>query len=253
MAAQLKASGELESLCRQERERAQRAEAALARERERADMALAEERERVLRLEAERAGEQVATPDAAASAVATAVSGPFWGAPQQYVLATALAGFSDWGLALREAVKTLGAQGEWGLACAWAPDERLQRLRCAATWADPAAELAQLETATWQELPALHASPQGLALHEKPPQWLAELDPGDRRFNAVSAHGMSCGLLIPVHDGTEPVALIELLGRNRTPPDAEQHLAFAAIGVQLGHLRRLARLGAEPRWGSGRV
>ncbi|MHB8692385.1 MAG: PAS domain-containing protein [Solirubrobacteraceae bacterium] len=287
--------GELAALLGHERERAERAEAALAREREQADAAVAEERERILRREGERdreleteraaaaerlaaanalvateraraAGEIAAAreeaerasqPEAAPAVVisehAPAARSRRWGAAQQHALSTTLARFSDWSLALREAVKTLGAQGGWDLACAWTPDERLQRLRCAATWCDPAAELAQLETATWQELPALHASPQGSALHDKQPQWLAELDPGDRRFNTASKHGMSCGLLIPVHDATAPVALVELLGRDGKPPDVEQQLAFAAIAVQLGHLCRLVRLSTEPRWGSGRV
>jgi hypothetical protein len=197
-------------------------------------------------------------PEPAVAAVAPAPpaseAGPRWSPAAQRKLAAALGRTSEWSLALRDAVKVIGPEGGWDAVCAWTPDPRVQRLRCAAMWTDPARELAQFETSSWQQLPPLQGTQLGRALGHDQLSWLtAEDASGDGRVAAARQAGLACTVLAPIHDGNASIAVLELLSRDTPEPRDELAVALEAVMLQLAHLCRLLRLSAEPRWGFGRV
>ncbi|HWF55966.1 MAG TPA: hypothetical protein VG223_15115 [Solirubrobacteraceae bacterium] len=253
----------------QEQERAQRAEEAhraaeaelaaarqaadnLEREREDLTAALGAAQERATAMAASAPPELPASSDGGETATPNRVQ---WGATGQRALAMAVARSSDWDSTLREATKAIGVEGGWHAAFAWVTDLRSKRLRCAASWIDPEAELGHFETATRQQMLTRRETRLGAAINSGELRWIDDDPTGpERRWAAVQRHGMQVALLVPLRaaDGP-PVAVLELLSRDARPAGSTLDAAYEAIALELGHVCQLGLLGAEPRWGFGRV
>lgn len=175
-----------------------------------------------------------------------------WGPSAQRTLAARLASATEWPVALRAVVTTLGEEGDWQAAVAWMPDARSSRLRCAAMWVDPTAELAPLETATWQQMPRSDDDDIATALHGVAAVSTIELDPEHRLAKMARDHGLRHAVRVRVGPRGQAIALLELL--TDTPPTADGALAVSleAVAIQLGQVAELMRLGAQPRWAMGR-
>jgi hypothetical protein len=253
----------------QEQERAQRAEEAhgaaeaelaaarqaadnLERQREDLTAALGAAQERATAMAASAPPELPASSDGRETATPNRVQ---WGATAQRALAMAVARSSDWDSTLREATKAIGVEGGWHAAFAWVTDLRSKRLRCAASWIDPEAELGHFETATRQQMLTRRETRLGAAINSGELRWIDDDPTGpERRWAAVQRHGMHVALLVPLRaaDGP-PVAVLELLSRDARPAGSTLDAAYEAIALELGHVCQLGLLGAEPRWGFGRV
>jgi hypothetical protein len=119
-------------------------------------------------------------------------------------------------------------------------------------WVDPTAELARLETATWQQMPGIDADGIASALHGVAVVSTAELDPDDRRSTLARDHGLRHAVRVRVGPRGHAIALLELM--TGTPPAADGALVLSleAVAIQLGQVAELMRLGAQPRWAMGR-
>jgi hypothetical protein len=58
---------------------------------------------------------------------------------------------------------------------------------------------------------------------------------------------------VPISDGGETIAILELLSRTATAPNAELMVSLEAIALQLGAVAQLLKLSEVPRWRTGRV
>jgi hypothetical protein len=107
---------------------------------------------------------------------------------------------------------------------------------------------------TWQkplppvgtELGRLFASPESA--------WLTDLDDcEDPRLCLAAREGIRSALLLPVREGAETIAAIELLSRDAEPPSGDVEQSMEAVALQLGHFSELLRKTGEPRWRLGRM
>ena len=73
----------------------------------------------------------------------------------------------------------------------------------------------------------------------------------DPLLRAAAAEGMGSALLVPISDGTEMIAMLELLSRRATAPDPDLMVSLDAIALQLGALG--LKLVDVPRWRMGRL
>jgi len=175
-----------------------------------------------------------------------------WSPTAQRNFCAALAGASDWRLGLKDVVKVIGSQGGWDAAIVWSP-ERRDVLKCAAMWvADH--QLNAFETFTWQRLQPVGTGELGTALAAPGATWIRELDTGQGGvLGTAAAHGLRSALLVPIRDGVNPIALLELLTRDSMVPDPELEISLEAVGLQLGQFAHLLREGATPHWRLGRL
>jgi hypothetical protein len=176
-----------------------------------------------------------------------------WRPTAQRALTSAIAGASEWRTGLKDAIKILGTDGGWDAVTAWAPDDRGVLLRCVAMWTGPDV-LDSFETLTWQkplppvgtELGRLFGSPESA--------WLTDLDDSqDARLCLAAREGIRSALLVPVCEGAETIAAIELLSRGSVSPDGDVAQSMEAVALQLGHFSHLLRKTGEPRWRLGRL
>jgi hypothetical protein len=59
-------------------------------------------------------------------------------------------------------------------------------------------------------------------------------------------------LLVPISSGGETIAMLELLSRTATAPNAELMVSLEAIALQLSATAQLLKLADVPRWQMGR-
>jgi len=59
--------------------------------------------------------------------------------------------------------------------------------------------------------------------------------------------------LVPITDGNETVAILELLSRSTAAPSAPLLVSLGAIALQLGAVAQLLKHADVPRWRMGRV
>jgi hypothetical protein len=175
-----------------------------------------------------------------------------WEPASQRALSTVLAGASDWRTGLKDVTRVMASEGGWDVVTAFAPDQK-GRIRCLAMWT-VAAELAGFETLTWQRPLATPGTAVGEALYAPQPTWLRDLQAGDEgRLGVAAEHGLRSALLLPIRDGIETIALLELMTREETEPDGDLMTSLEAVALQLGHFAHLLRLGARPHWRLGRL
>jgi PAS domain-containing protein len=195
---------------------------------------------------------QAEANEAAASAPES--DGLKWGTGSQRALSAALAGLTEWRSVLKHAVGTLGSEGGWDATIAWCPDEPRGSMRCGEMWMREPAGLATLETRTWQHRLDASTAEFGRARNRMATTCLLELQSAeDPLLRAAAAEGMGSALLVPVSNGGETIAMLELLSRTATAPNAELMVSLEAIALQLGAIAQLLKLADVPRWRTGPV
>ena len=180
--------------------------------------------------------------------------GPNWGTGSQRALSAALLGLTEWRSVLKHAVATLGSEGGWDATIAWCPDEPRGWMRCGAIWTRDPTGLATFETRTWQHREDASTAEFGRARSRMATTCLLELQSAeDSLLRTAAAEGMGSALLVPINDGGETIAMLELFSRTATAPSAELTASLDAIALQLGAMAQLIKLADVPRWRVGRV
>ncbi len=189
-----------------------------------------------------------------ASASAPESNGLKWGAGSQRALSAALAGLTEWQSVLNHAVCTLGSEGGWDATIAWCADKPRGSMRCGALWVRDPAGLATFKTRTWQHLKDAATAEFGRTRNRMATTCLLDLHAAeDPLLRDAAAEGMGSALLVPVTDGGETIAMLELLSRTGTAPNPELMVSLEAIALQLGAIAQLLRLADVPRWRVRRV
>jgi PAS domain-containing protein len=177
-----------------------------------------------------------------------------WGAGPQRALSAALVGLTEWRAVLNHAVDTLGSEGGWDATIAWCPDKPRGSMRCGAMWMRDPASLATFETCVWQHVEDVASAEFGRARSRMATTCLLDLHSAeDSLLRDAAAEGMGSALLVPVNDGGETIAMLELLSRTATAPSPELMVSLEAIALQLGAMAQLLRLTDAPRWRMGRL
>jgi PAS domain-containing protein len=189
-----------------------------------------------------------------AAASAPESNGLKWGEGSQRALSAALVGVTEWRSVLQHAADTLGSEGGWDATIAWCPDEPRGSMRCGAIWMRDSAGLAKLETRIWQHRQDASTAEFGRARNRMATTCVLELQSAeDPLLRAVAAEGMGSALLVPISNGGETIAMLELLSRTATAPNAELMVSLEAIALQLGAIAQLLKLADVPRWRMGRL
>jgi PAS domain-containing protein len=189
-----------------------------------------------------------------AAASAPESNGLKWATGSQRALSAALVGRTEWRSVLNHAVGTLGSEGGWDATIAWCPDEPRGSMRCGAIWMRDPAGLSTLETRIWQHRQDASTAEFGRARNRMATTCVLELQSAeDPLLRAVAAEGMGSALLVPISNGGETIAMLELLSRTATAPHAELMVSLEAIALQLGAIAQLLKLADVPRWRMGRV
>lgn len=191
-------------------------------------------------------------PEAAAPAPDS--NGPKWDTDSQRALSAALVGLKEWRSVLKHAVGTLGSQGGWDATIAWCTDKPRGSMKCGAIWIGDPAGMATFETRTWQHVKNAATAEFGRARNRMATTCLLDLQSAeDPLLRAAAAEGMGSALLVPVSDGGETIAMLELLSRTATAPHPELMVSLDAIGLQLGAIAQVLTLADVPRWRMGRI
>ena len=225
------------------------------------EQSLAGAKERVSELEAELSGvraeleersQRAEALEAAASEPET--NGVRWSASSQRALSAALVGLTEWRSVLKHVVAALGSEGGWDATIAWCPGEPRGSMRCGAVWVRDAAALGTFETRTWQHREDASSGEFGRARGRMATTCLLELQSAeDPLLRAAATEGMGSALLVPVSDGVETIAMVQLLSRATTAPNAELMVSLDAIALQLGAIAQLLKRADVPRWRMGRM
>jgi hypothetical protein len=163
-------------------------------------------------------------------------------------------GLTEWRSALKHAVGTLGSKGGWDVTVAWCPDQPRGWMRCDAIWIRDPAGLATFERRVWQHREDASSAEFGRACSRMATTCLLELQSAeDALLRAAAAEGMGSALLVPIADGGETIAMLELLSRTATAPDAELMVSLEAIALQLGAIAPLLKLADMSQWRRARV
>jgi PAS domain-containing protein len=190
----------------------------------------------------------------ALEAAAPESNGLKWGTGSQRAFSAALVGLTEWRSVLKHAVSALGSEGGWDAIIAWCPDEPRGSIRCGAMWMSDPAGLAPFETRTWQHRADSSTAEFGRARNRMATTCLLELQSAeDPLLRAAAAEGMGSALLVPISNGGETIAMLELLSRTATAPNAELMVSLEAIALQLGAIAQLLKLADVPRWRIGRL
>jgi hypothetical protein len=177
-----------------------------------------------------------------------------WDTGSQRALSAALVGLTEWRSALKHAVGTLGSEGGWDLTVAWCPDQPRGWMRCDAIWMRDPAGLATFETRIWQHREDASSAEFGRACSRMATTCLLELQSAeDALLRAAAAEGMGSALLVPISDGGETIAMLELLSRTATAPNAALMVSLEATALQLSAIAQLLKLADAPRWRMGRL
>jgi len=205
-----------------------------------------------VREELEEHRQPVPVPEATASVPDG--NGVTWDSDSQRALSAALVGLTEWRAVLKQAVATLGSQGGWDAAVAWSTEKPRGSMRCCAFWMCAPGGLATFETQTWQYVENQATAEFGRACSRMATTCLLDLQSAeDPLLKGAASVGIGSALLVPVSDGGETIAMLELLSRTDTAPDPELMISLDAIALQLGAVARLLTLANVPRWRVGRI
>lgn len=226
-----------------ERELASAREAAEGREA--LEQELAEAREALERERSEREAAESAQLDDGS---------PHWEPAAQHALSAALTGVADWSAAMTQATKALGSEGGWDAAIAWCPDDRRGLMSCAAAWIRDPSRTNGLETRAWHHLADVASTEFGRARNRLAPTCLLELDTAeDPLLRAAAASGLHSAVLIPIRDGIETVAMLELLSSASVTPSPQVLLSLEGVALQLTATAQLLKLAGSRYWHVGRM
>jgi PAS domain-containing protein len=177
-----------------------------------------------------------------------------WSASSQRALSAALVSPTEWRSALNDAIATLGSEGGWDVTIAWCNDKPRGSMRCGAMWMRDPAGQRSFETRVWQHVEDAAGAEFGRARNRMATTCLLDLDSAeDSLLRDAAAEGMGSALLVPISDGNETFAMLELLSQTATAPHPDLMVSLEAIALQLGAIAQLLRLTDAPRWRTGRV
>lgn len=177
-----------------------------------------------------------------------------WGTDSQRALSAALAGLTEWRSVLNSAVGVLGSEGGWDATIAWCAEKPHGAMRCGGSWMGDPVGLATFNTRTWKHVEDAATAEFGRARNRMAPTCLLDLQSAeDPLLREAAAQGMGSALLVPVSDGGETIAMLELLSRTATAPSPELMVSLEAVALQLGATARLLRHADVPRWRTGRL
>lgn len=180
--------------------------------------------------------------------------GPRWGAESQRALSASLEGLTEWRSVLNSAVGKIGSEGGWDATIAWCADKRRGALRCGASWMGDPTSLAAFQTRAWRHEVDAATGEFGRARSRMATTCLLDLRLAeDSLLQEAAEQGMGSALLVPVSDGSEMIAMLQLLSLTATAPDPDLMVSLEAIALQLGTLAQLLRLADAPRWRVGRL
>jgi len=180
--------------------------------------------------------------------------GPTWGTDSQRALSAALAGLTEWRTVLNSAVGVLGSEGGWDATIAWCAEKPHGAMRCGGSWMGDPAGLATFNTRTWKHVEDAGTAEFGRARNRMAPTCLLDLQSAeDPLLREAAEQGMGSALLVPVSDGGETIAMLELLSRSATAPSPELMVSLEAVALQLGATAQLLRHADVPRWRTGRM
>ncbi|HTY96010.1 MAG TPA: PAS domain S-box protein [Solirubrobacteraceae bacterium] len=189
----------------------------------------------------------------AAVSVTPASDGLEWATTAQRAFSAALGGLTEWRAILEHAVETLGSEGGWDATVAWCRDDTRGSMRCGSIWMRDPAGLEAFQTRTWHHRKDLTSAEFGRARNRMATTCVLELRSAeDPLLRAAAEDGMGSALLVPVNDNGETIAMLELLSRVDTAPNAELMVSLEAIALQLGVVAQLLKLADVPRWRMGR-
>jgi hypothetical protein len=127
-------------------------------------------------------------------------------------------------------------------------------MTCGAAWMRDPPGLATFETRIWKHRQDASKAEFGRARNRMAATCLLELQSAEDPLLRVAAEeGMGSALLVPISDGGETIAMLELLSRTATAPNGELMVSLEAIALQLGATAALLKLSDVPRWRTGRV
>jgi len=177
-----------------------------------------------------------------------------WDTDSQRALSAALAGLTEWRSVLNSAVGVLGSEGGWDATIAWCAEKPHGAMRCGGSWMGDPAALAGFNTRTWKHVEDAGTAEFGRARNRMAPTCLLDLQSAeDPLLREAAAQGMGSALLVPISDGGETIAMLELLSRKATAPTPELMVSLEAVALQLGTTAQLLRHADVPRWRTGRV
>jgi hypothetical protein len=121
-------------------------------------------------------------------------------------------------------------------------------------WTSDPAGLGTFETRTWQHRRDASTGEFGRARSRMAPTCVLELPSAeDSLLRAAAGEQMGSALLVPIRDGSETIAMLELLSRTGAAPNAELMTSLEAVALQLGTLAKLLKLADVPHWRVGRA
>ncbi len=177
-----------------------------------------------------------------------------WGTDAQRVLSGALVGLTEWRSVLERAVGVLGEEGGWDATVAWCAEKSHGSMRCGSSWMRDPESLAALNTRTWKHVEDASTAEFGRARNRMATTCLLDLQSAeDPLLREAAAQGMGSALLVPIRDGDETIAMLELLSRTAGAPPPELMDSLEAIALQLGATAQLLRIADVPRWRTGRL
>lgn len=245
-------------------QRADELDGAIAAEQARADelrQSLVRAEAHANELEAELAGVQAELAEhllpaeaAKADGSASENDGPRWGTGSQRALSAALVGLTEWRSVLKHAIDTLGSEGGWDATIAWCTERPRRSMRCGAIWTRDTAGLASLEARVWKHVEDPATAEFGRARNRMATTCLLDLQSAeDPLLRAAATEGVGSAILVPVSDGGDTIAMLELLSRRATTPNPELVVSLDAIALQLAALARLLKFTDNRAWRLGRV
>ena len=177
-----------------------------------------------------------------------------WSSSSQRALSAALGGLTEWRSVLEHAAHTLGAEGGWDATVAWCRDEPRWSMRCGAIWMREPEDLVAFENRTWHHRKDASTGEFGRARNRMATTCVLELRSAeDALLRAAAEDGMGSALLVPINDGSDTLAMLELLSRSTTAPNADLMISLEAIALQLGVVAQLLKFTDVPRWRMGRL
>ncbi len=177
-----------------------------------------------------------------------------WGTDSQRALTAALVGLTEWRTVLKSTVDVLGSEGGWDATVAWCAERPQGSMRCGASWLRDPAGLAAFQSQTWKHVADAATAEFGRARNRMATTCLLDLQSAeDPLLREAAAQGLGSALLVPVRDGGETIAMLELFSRTATAPSPELMVSLEAIALQLGATAQLLRLADVPRWRTGRL
>lgn len=162
----------------------------------------------------------------------------------QYETTRVLAEAESLGRAGPRILETIATRLDWDLGVLWRVDLHANRLRCAAVWSRPGAELSRFEAVTWGIEPEPGARLPGHVWAAGAPEWIPDIAgvPEFLRRAAASECGLHAGFAAPIRLQGECLGVLEFFSREVRPVDPETLDMMDSLGSQIGQFLERQRM-----------